>query len=220
MLYVDVSIRIPQVKLSRQVLALECSTTPTLPKGATTLTRAKRPEHFRNAISAIASSAWVSVAAAAIAAAATTAAVATATTTTAVSSLWGSVVTTTAATVWSRWAAGKAAGERNGAAAELTEIAVSATSTSTAAGAATTRAATEASTLASNVLEESGDLLVGLLEELKEVTDNTTVATVEEGSGDTGVTGTSSTTDTVDVVVNVGWKIVVDNVRDIRNIQA
>lgn len=145
-------------------------------------------------------SAWVSVAAAAIAAAATAV------------SLWGSVVTTTAVTEWSRWAAGKATGERNGAATELTEIAVSATSTSTAAGAATTRAATEASTLASNVLEESGDLLVGLLEELKEVTDNTTVATVEEGSGDTGVTGTSSTTDTVDVVVNVGWEIVVDNV--------
>ena len=54
-LYVDVSIRKPQVKLSRQVLALECSTSQTLPKGATALTRAKRPEHFRNAISAIAS---------------------------------------------------------------------------------------------------------------------------------------------------------------------
>ena len=170
-------------------------------------------------------SAWVSVAAAAISCSttaiscSTTAAAEAAagtTTTAAVSSLWSSVVTATAATVWSRWAAG----EWHGATAELTEIAVSATSTSTATtGSATTGATAEASTLAGNVLEESRDLLVGLLQELKEVTDNTAVATVEESGGDTSVTGTSGTTDTVNIVVNVSWEIVVDNVGDIRNIE-
>lgn len=167
-------------------------------------------------------SAWVSVAPAAISCSTTAAAEAAAgtTTTAAVSSLWSSVVTATAATVWSRWAAGKAAGEWHGATAELTEIAVSATSTSTATtGSPTTGATAEASALAGNVLEESRDLLVGLLQELKEVTDNTAVATVEESGGDTSVAGTSGTTDTVNIVVNVSWEIVVDNVGDIRNIE-
>jgi hypothetical protein len=60
---------------------------------------------------------------------------------------------------------------------------------------------------------------VGLLEELKQVTDDTTVATVEEGSGDTGVTSTTGTTDTVDVVVNVSGQIVVDDVGHVGDIE-
>jgi hypothetical protein len=61
--------------------------------------------------------------------------------------------------------------------------------------------------------------LVGLLEKLKKITDNTSVATVEEGSGDTSVTCTTSTTDSVNVVINIGWKIVIDNVDNVRDIQ-
>lgn len=131
---------------------------------------------------------------------------------TTVSSLWRSV-TTTAAVSWSWWAT-------EAATAELTEIAVGTTTTATA-GATTASATstTEASTLAGNVLEERWNLLVGLLEELNEIANDTTVATVEEGSGDTSVTGTSSTTDSVDVVIDIGWEIVVDDVGNVWNIQ-
>ena len=89
----------------------------------------------------------------------------------------------------------------------------------TAAATSTASTATETTTFTGNALKERGNLLVGLLEEVNHVADNTTVSTVEESSGNTGVTSTTSTTDTVNVVINVGGKIVVDNVGDIRNIQ-
>lgn len=171
-------------------------------------------------------SAWVSVAATSICWSTTTVGWGTTTTTT-IGGLWRSVVTTASAISRSWWATGKTAtaGEWNGAATELAEIAVgtASASTATAAGASTataTTSSTKASALTSNVLEEGWNLLVCLLQKLEEVADDTTVATVEKRSGDTGVTGTSSTTDTMDVVINVSWKIVVDDVRDVRDVQA
>jgi hypothetical protein len=62
--------------------------------------------------------------------------------------------------------------------------------------------------------------LVSLLQEINQITDDTSVAAVEEGGRDTSVTGTSSTTDSVNVVINVGWQIVINDVSDIRNVQA
>ena len=89
----------------------------------------------------------------------------------------------------------------------------------TAAATSTATTATETTAFTGNALKERGNFLVSLLEEVNHVANNTTVSTVEESSGNTGVTSTTSTTDTVNVVINVGGKIVVDNVGDIRNIQ-
>jgi hypothetical protein len=102
--------------------------------------------------------------------------------------------------------------------AELTEVTVGTLATTTT-GAATTATATAKGALAGNGLQEAGNLLVGLLEKVNQLADNTTVATVEESSGVTSVSGTTSTTDTVNVVVNVGGQIVVDNVCDVGNIE-
>lgn len=85
---------------------------------------------------------------------------------------------------------------------------------------ATTSTATVSRALTSNVLEEGWDFLVGLLEQLDEVTDNTAVSTVEESSRDTGVSSTTGTTDTVNIVVNVGWQIIVDHMGDIGNVES
>ncbi len=129
-------------------------------------------------------------------------------------SLWRSISTTAATVSWSWWAT-------EAATAKLTEITVGSAAAGTAAATrgATATATTKASTLTSNILEEGWNLLVGLLEKLKEVTDDTTVATVEERSGDTSVTGTSSTTNAVNVVIDISWEIVVDDMGDVWNIK-
>jgi hypothetical protein len=62
--------------------------------------------------------------------------------------------------------------------------------------------------------------LVSLLQEVNQITNDTSVAAVEESSGDTSVTGTSGTTDSMNVVINVGWKIVVDDMGDIRDVKS
>ena len=104
-------------------------------------------------------------------------------------------------------------------AAEATDIASSSSTTATTTASAAATAAAKASALTSDSLEESGNLLVGFLEKLEKVTNDTSIAAVEESSGDTSVSGTTSTTDTVDVVVNVGGKIVVDDVLDVGDIE-
>jgi hypothetical protein len=81
----------------------------------------------------------------------------------------------------------------------------------------TSTAATEARALTSDRLEELRNLLVGLLEEIDEVADNTAVTTVEESSGNTSVSCTSGTTDAVNVIVDVGGQVVVDHVGHIGN---
>jgi len=68
-------------------------------------------------------------------------------------------------------------------------------------------------------LEPTRDLLVCLTKEFDEVTDDVFVTTVEEGGGSASVTGTTSTTDTVDVVIDVGGKVIVDNMGNIGNIE-
>jgi hypothetical protein len=62
--------------------------------------------------------------------------------------------------------------------------------------------------------------LISLLQEVNQITNDTSVAAVEESSGDTSVTGTSSTTDSVNVVINVGWEIVIDDMGDIWYIES
>ena len=61
---------------------------------------------------------------------------------------------------------------------------------------------------------------MSLLEELKEVANDTTVATVEEGSGQTSVTSTTSAANAVNIVIDVGRKIVVHNVSDVGDVQS
>jgi hypothetical protein len=60
---------------------------------------------------------------------------------------------------------------------------------------------------------------VSFLEELKEVTDNATVATVEESSRYASVPGTASSANAVNVVVDVGRKVVIDNMSDVGYVQ-
>jgi hypothetical protein len=58
-----------------------------------------------------------------------------------------------------------------------------------------------------------------LLQEINQVTDDASVPAVEECCGDSGVAGTAGSTDTVNIVIYVCGEIIIDNVRDIRNIQ-
>ena len=69
-------------------------------------------------------------------------------------------------------------------------------------------------------LEPTRDLLVCFTKKLDEVTDDVLVATVEEGGGTTGVTCTTSTTDAMNVVIDVGGKIIVDDMGNVGNIEA
>ena len=70
-----------------------------------------------------------------------------------------------------------------------------------------------------NGLEPTGDLLVCLTKKLDKVTDDVFVTTVEEGGGTTSVAGTTGTTDTVNVIIDVGGKVIIDNMGDIGNIE-
>lgn len=151
------------------------------------------------------------IAAAAVAAAVTTAA-ATAVATAAVATAAAAAVARATAETTTTGAATEAAAATN-----LTEIAVGSATTATATRAATT--ATTKRRLASNRLEERGNLLVGLLEEVHELTDDTAVATVEESSGNTSVTSTTGTTNAVNVVIDISGEIVVDDVGDVGNIE-
>lgn len=58
-----------------------------------------------------------------------------------------------------------------------------------------------------------------LSEEFDQVSNDVLVSSVEESGSGTSVTGTTSSTDSVNVVVNVGRKIVVDNVRNVGDIE-
>jgi hypothetical protein len=115
-------------------------------------------------------------------------------------------------------AAAAAAAATKAAAAELAEITVGiATATSRARAAAATTTAERG--LTGDGLKEGRDLLVGLLEKVDELADDATVATVEESGSDTSVSGTAGTTNTVDVVVDIGGKIIVDDVGDVGDIE-
>lgn len=105
------------------------------------------------------------------------------------------------------------------AAAELSEVTVGiAATTTTTARTATTATSTERR-LTSDGLEECWDLLVSFLEQVHELTDDSAVASVKECGRNTGVSGTTSTTNSVNIVVNIGRKIVVDNMQNVGNIQ-
>lgn len=68
-------------------------------------------------------------------------------------------------------------------------------------------------------LQPRRNILVCLSQELDHVPDDVLVATVEERSRNTSVTRTTGTTDTVNVVIDVGGKIVVDDVHDVWDIE-
>lgn len=61
---------------------------------------------------------------------------------------------------------------------------------------------------------------MSFFEELDHVSDDTAVATIEESCRFPSITSTAGTSNTMNIVVDIGWKIVVDNVSDIGNIQA
>ena len=61
--------------------------------------------------------------------------------------------------------------------------------------------------------------MVGLFQEVDEVTSNVAVATVEKGGRGTGVSGTSGTTDSVSVLGDVVGQVVQDDVHDVGDIE-
>jgi len=99
----------------------------------------------------------------------------------------------------------------------LSEVAIG---TCTSAPAATTTTAATVRRLASNCLKEAGHFLVGFLQEINKLSDDTTIAAVEKGSRNTRISSTAGTTNAVDIVVNVRGEVVVDDVRDIGDIKA
>ena len=68
-------------------------------------------------------------------------------------------------------------------------------------------------------LEPSRGLLVCLTKKLDEVANDVLVAAVEEGGGNTSVTSATSTADTVNIVVDVGGKVVINDMGNIGDIE-
>ncbi|KAF3062751.1 hypothetical protein CFAM422_010726 [Trichoderma lentiforme] len=115
--------------------------------------------------------------------------------------------------------AAAAAATTEAATAKLAEIAVGIATATTARARATTTTAAAEGGLTSDSLKEGRDLLVGLLEKVNELADNTTVAAVEEGGSNTSVSSTAGTTNSVDVIIDISGKVVVDDVGDVGNIK-
>ena len=84
---------------------------------------------------------------------------------------------------------------------------------------AATASASAASAKSRHLAEPLGALLVVLLEQLAKFTGDVAVLLVDEGKGGTSVTSTTGTANPVDVVVNVARKVVVDNLRDVGDVQ-
>jgi hypothetical protein len=61
--------------------------------------------------------------------------------------------------------------------------------------------------------------LVCLLQQVDQITDNTSVAAIEESSRDSRVPSPPGTTDSVNVIIDVCGQIVVDNVGNIGDIK-
>ena len=162
----------------------------------------------------------VAIAAAAAAAVATTAATTT-TVATAIATAGRSTAEAASVAGALRGASKTAAAEATTTAAVLAEISVlgGATAATASATTATSTTTTTEGRLAGNGLQEARNLLVGLLEKVNQLANDTAVATVEESSGNTSVSGTTGTTDTVNVVINVSGEIVVDNVGDVGDIE-
>lgn len=97
---------------------------------------------------------------------------------------------------------------------------VLATKGATATGAATAKVRTAAKGGSGELGEPVGDLLVGILKESDEGVGHGAVLVVEEGRGTTNVSSATGTTDAMNVVVNVGGKVVVDNVHDVGDVEA
>jgi hypothetical protein len=70
------------------------------------------------------------------------------------------------------------------------------------------------------LIQPCRDLLIVLIEQLSQFSYNPSVFLVDEREGATGVSGTACTTDAVDVIVDVGREVVVDDLGDVRDIQA
>ena len=60
---------------------------------------------------------------------------------------------------------------------------------------------------------------MSLFQELNHVSDNATIASVEECGRLSGITSTTGTTNTMDIVIDISWKIIIDNVSHIRYIK-
>ncbi|KAH3676709.1 hypothetical protein OGATHE_001198 [Ogataea polymorpha] len=87
-------------------------------------------------------------------------------------------------------------------------------------GLASSSATSANGVLSCNHSQKVWDLLVGLAKKFNQVFHNVLVSSVDKGSGDTSISCSSCSSDTVDVVVNIVWKIIVDHMSHIRDIQS
>ena len=79
--------------------------------------------------------------------------------------------------------------------------------------------ATSGCVLMSDGLEPIGDLLVCFTKKCYKVTNDVFIVTVEECGGNTRATGTTSTTNAMNVVIDVGGKVIVDDMGDVGDIE-
>ena len=79
--------------------------------------------------------------------------------------------------------------------------------------------ATSGCVLMSDGLEPIGDLFVCFTKKRYKATNDVFIVTVEECGGDTRATGTTSTTNAMNVVIDVGGKVVVDDMGDVGDIE-
>lgn len=104
--------------------------------------------------------------------------------------------------------------------ARLSDIATTGLVTTTTATTTTARSSSSSiRTLSGEGLEPGGNVLVGLLQELEQVTDDALVAAVQESSGNTSVTSTTGTTDSVNVIIDIRGQVIRDDVGDVGDIQ-
>jgi hypothetical protein len=104
--------------------------------------------------------------------------------------------------------------------ARLSCISRSSTATTSASTSPTPARGPEARRLTRDVLEEARYFLVCFTKQLQQILHNTTIATIEERCRQASVSGTTCAANTMDVVIDVRRQVVVDDVRDVWNIEA
>ena len=57
---------------------------------------------------------------------------------------------------------------------------------------------------------------MGFFQEVKQVSNNATIATIEECRRETGVSSTTSSANTMNIVVDIGWEIVIDHMGNLK----
>ena len=73
--------------------------------------------------------------------------------------------------------------------------------------------------LVTHALQPCRDFLLGLDQQLAQVTDDVLVLVIEEASGETQVAHTPGTSNAVDVLPDVGWQVKVDDMLHVGDVK-